>query len=1025
MPYSSSSSKVFIEPYCVFCREPTSYVETRTFSENSSSSYTAFGTRYTTTSTRSFTCPFPTHPDCLKQFERDRQRGKLLGGAIAAVALVIAILAQALVGGDDLVAGFCTIGICVFLPGASLGLLAWRHFDKKVARKLESVVTKYYERHVQADVPEAAPGSGQQTLVVSESGSGDCCEIKDAIAKAQVGARILVRPGKYSGPVIVNKPVEIIGDGATKEVVIRSSASGVRLQTPAATLRGLTIEGSTGIEIVFGQLLVEDCILPSSNISLNGPMAEAVVRRCIITGSSGSGVSIDGKSRAVVEDCQISGHGYQGIFVGSHCHALVRRCKIHDMTKFGVSVYPDATAEIEDCEIFANVMSGVIVDKGGAATLQGGRSCDNEQCGVLVINGGQAALTGCDIYGNGLAGVESRAYGVITLRDCEIHGGKQCGVFFNENGRGSVGECDIYGNGLAGVEAKEGATPNLQKCRLHDGELYGLYFHENCQGSVEDCDIYGNTRTGVAIATGAAPVLHQCRIHDGLQGGIFVYEAGLGTIMDCDIFANTLSGVIIQENGNPTLHNCRIYEGKSAGVYILKQGQGTLEDCQIFKNGRAGVEIRDGSTPTLRRCQIYQGQKDGIAVHEGGQGDAEACRIVDHALTGVHVSRGGSANLRQCEISRNGEYGVEVRDNSAVTVSDCTLVENAKGAWGSDPDSQIHQIEGVAVTERTQAAVPGAQPTVQTAAPEEPAVDRSAAPRSTEPVMVANLPPARELRPLGNRRRLAHTAGEDDYDVRLLLFRDGGSAKRYYDLFTSYARENPPPFLIEVMLVFIPETIFAEKYAVVIPNEQADTRLEYNPWAMDAIRSCNSTLRVHRSTDHKYRELHRYVDVVYEWDILFPTGLSEISPEVGDLLRDDPNEGFPPLKMVGQGGVAAPPEKPEPQGPWVGVLFDIDRFDAVDYGSATTRLLFEIVGEQQLVGCILHGGDIPPECRYWCTAIRASSVEQARHLEESVCTSEEHRLAPVDARLLRGSQVPVGVLPYRGFVDPSGAYVGA
>jgi parallel beta-helix repeat protein len=1012
MTYSSTSNTVFIEPYCIFCKEPTSYVETRKFSESSSSSYTLSGTRYTTTSTRSFTCPFPTHPDCLKQFEQERQRGKLFGGAIAGAAFVIAILffVIALVGGGPLFESVCGTATCTFLPGAGLGLLVRQHFDKKVAKKLEGVVTQYYERHVQASAPEAAPGSDQQTLVVAEAGGGDCRRIDDAIAKAQVGARILVRPGKYSGPVIVNKPVEIIGDGAMKEVVIDDN---VRLQTSAATLRGLTIEAPTGVEVVFGQHLIEDCHLPVGNVSLNGPMAEAVVRRCIITGSSGSGVSIDGKSRAVVDDCQISRHGYQGVFIGSGCQGLVRRCRLHDMTRFGISVYVDATATIEDCEIFANTVSGVIVDRGGVATLQGVKSHDNTECGVLVINGGQATLTGCDIYVNALAGVESRANGLISLQGCKIHDGKQGGVYFNENGRGSVEDCDLYGNGLAGVEVKEGATPELRKCRLYDGKQNGLYFHKSCQGSAEDCDIYGNGLAGVAIATGAAPILRKCRVHDGQQGGIFVYEGGLGSIEDCDIFANAASNVIIQENGNPTLRNCQIHDGKTGGVFIPKQGQGTLEDCQIFKNGRAGVEIRDGSTPTLRRCQVYQGQKDGLVVGEGGQGDAEACQIIDNALNGVYVCKGGNANLRQCEIDRNGEYGIEVSESSAVTVSDCTLSENSKGAWKVDPDSQLHQAGKIAIAEKSQAVSPGEQPAA-------PAAPLSA--EANQPAMAANLPLTHGLRPLGNKGRLTHTPGEDDYNVRLLLFQDRPSAEKYYQLLTSYARSTPPPYLIEIMAAYIPKTIFAEKYAVVIPNENSDTRPGYQDWVRNAIWTCNDTLRLHNSTDHKYKDIHKYLEVVYEWDILPTQGFSRQSDEAGELLRDD--AGYPALKVLGQEGVAAPPEKPSPAGPWVGVLFEIAKFEEAWYSRAANKLLFEIVGKDLLTNSILHGGDLLPDCRYWCTAIHTASAEQAQAIQERVNAASEEHLAPPQTRILHGAQIPLDTLPYQGFVAGSGEYVG-
>jgi ankyrin repeat protein len=284
----------------------------------------------------------------------------------------------------------------------------------------------------------------------------------------------------------------------------------------------------------------------------------------------------------------------------------------------------------------------------------------------------------------------------------------------------------------------------------------------------------------------------------------------------------------------------------------------------------------------------------------------------------------------------------------------------------------------------------------------------------------------RGLRPLGNRNRLTQTTPEvsHGYDVRLLLFRDRGSAEKYYDLFVDHARVDPPPFLIEVMLLFIPETIFAEKYAVVIPNEQADTRPGYNQWAMDAIRSCNDTLRIHTSTDHMYKELHKYVDVVYKWRILVPKNFSRSSNEAKELLRDAQDEGFPPLKVVGQEGVAPPPETPKPQGPWVGILFEIASFNEALYGRAATALLLEVVGNKGLTNCVVHGGDILPECRYWCSAVHTSSNKQARSIEKAVNTSIEKHLAPAGSRLLSDSEVPIGELPFQGFISQDGVYVG-
>jgi hypothetical protein len=284
----------------------------------------------------------------------------------------------------------------------------------------------------------------------------------------------------------------------------------------------------------------------------------------------------------------------------------------------------------------------------------------------------------------------------------------------------------------------------------------------------------------------------------------------------------------------------------------------------------------------------------------------------------------------------------------------------------------------------------------------------------------------RGLRPLGNRKRLAQIDEEksDGYDVRLLLFRDKDSAERYYRAFLDLARKNPPPFLIEIILLFIPKTIFAEKYAVVIPNEQTDIHPAYQEWALATIRSCNSTLRLHNSTDHKYKELHNYVDVVYQWEILLPKGFSVASREAQELLRDDPDGGFPALKVLGQDGVKPPPEPPTPGGPWVGVLFEISSFEEALYGRAATALLIKIAGGEALGNSILHGGDILPDCQYWCTAVHTSSAEQARLIEQAVLVSKDCHLAPLENRLHRDSEVPIGTLVYQGFISLDGTYIG-
>jgi uncharacterized membrane protein YhaH (DUF805 family) len=279
----------------------------------------------------------------------------------------------------------------------------------------------------------------------------------------------------------------------------------------------------------------------------------------------------------------------------------------------------------------------------------------------------------------------------------------------------------------------------------------------------------------------------------------------------------------------------------------------------------------------------------------------------------------------------------------------------------------------------------------------------------------------KKLRPLGNKKRL----GENGSDYRA-QFRDKGSAERYYDAFVKYAESNPPPILIEVMAAYTPNTIYAEKYSFILPYFNVGVREDYCNWAREAILNCNDVLRQHSyCAGNSYEYVPKSISSngsVIKWTIILPNGCDPESADMRELLSDPPDMGFTPVNIEGQGSVA--PEKPDPKGPWIGILFEISSFEEALYGRAATTLLFKIVEQQSLIGSVIHGGDIIPECRYWCSAVHTASLQHLERIEQAVKTSGDKHLAPMECRILKGSEVPVGTLPFQGFVNKDGTYVG-
>jgi hypothetical protein len=80
------------------------------------------------------------------------------------------------------------------------------------------------------------------THVVDAYLRGDFATVSEAIEVAKPGDRILVRPGLYEESLVVNKPLEIIGDGPVEDIVIRArDANVLTFQASIGRVANLTL----------------------------------------------------------------------------------------------------------------------------------------------------------------------------------------------------------------------------------------------------------------------------------------------------------------------------------------------------------------------------------------------------------------------------------------------------------------------------------------------------------------------------------------------------------------------------------------------------------------------------------------------------------------------------------------------------------------------------------------------------------------------------------------------------------------
>jgi F-box protein 11 len=320
----------------------------------------------------------------------------------------------------------------------------------------------------EVSAPERGPAGKNEprTRIVDAFHRGDHATLTDALKAVDPGDRILIRPGLYREGVVIDKPVEIIGDGEPGDVVIEANGSDTILfQANIARITNLTLRQTGGgdwycVDITQGRLDLESCD---------------------ITSQSNACVAI-----------------HEG------ADPRLRRNRIHEGKNNGVLVYANGLGTLEDNEIFANAEAGVAISEGGNPTLRRNRIHDGKSSGVFVYENGQGILEDNDIFANALAGVTIQEGGNPTLRRNRIHDGKAGGVLVHTNGQGTLEDNDIFANAHCGVTIQEGGNPTLRRNRISGNGFEAIWVHDGGGGVFEDNDLRGNTRGAWDIAKDCA-----------------------------------------------------------------------------------------------------------------------------------------------------------------------------------------------------------------------------------------------------------------------------------------------------------------------------------------------------------------------------------------------------------------------------------------------------------------------------------------------------------------------------------------
>jgi parallel beta-helix repeat protein len=337
------------------------------------------------------------------------------------------------------------------LPKDAKPVVQWPTLDEgfvDVARGIRAAVEAWKAGRM------SGPSGKYATHIVDQMHRGDFVTISEAIAAARPGDRILVRPGFYQEGFVIDKPLEIVGDGERDEIVIQANGRNVvQFMTTRGRIINLTIrqtggDGKAGVNILQGRLELEDCDISSQSSSCVAILSGADPR--------------------------------------------LRRNLIRDGKQSGVFVYENAQGVLEENEIFRNAFSGVEIATGANPVIRRNRIHASKSSGIYVHDKGQGILEENKIFENAFSGIIIRTDTNSIIRNNSIHDNKQSGIFVHDNGRGILEDNDIFMNGHSGVWIQEGSNIFMQRNRITNNGYEAISIRTGSGGTFEDNDLQDN-----------------------------------------------------------------------------------------------------------------------------------------------------------------------------------------------------------------------------------------------------------------------------------------------------------------------------------------------------------------------------------------------------------------------------------------------------------------------------------------------------------------------------------------------------
>jgi hypothetical protein len=471
------------------------------------------------------------------------------------------------------------------------------------------------------------PASHSPALIVSKIGPEHCHSIGEAIEKAKPGSRILVYPGLYAEQVILDKDVEIVGEGNGYDIIIAppDNVSCVVMRSAYAVVRNVSIRRrKTPDEKQFpavvagqGRLVLQHLAITcpaSAAVLATGAAASCLMHHVSLTGSRWGVWATDG-AEVVIDGSSVSECEGQGIEIRDEAWCTVRSCEVHDCGAAGIAVSPKGELRCEDTTVR-----------------------DNRGPGIQIQSNGKNRIDGCEVVRNSMLGVSLHEAASAQVRHTQLGG----------NG----------GADSSQIVVTEKSSVVLQSCAISSGASHGMHVSTGSAATIEDSIFQSFSRACLNIFDGSSVTCDRSRFLRSESFCVSVFQKCQAILRHCEIGQSaTRSAIIAQAESRVTLDHCQVREANQCGVYACDRSTATVSASRVHGCGSSAMSADNKSTLHVEKCVIEDFNGVGVRVSQESTGKISDTTINgpyafyvagDSRRSGAGNSHNGTALLQAC-----------------------------------------------------------------------------------------------------------------------------------------------------------------------------------------------------------------------------------------------------------------------------------------------------------------------------------------------------------------------------------------